>query len=371
MSARPGDVTDGTRPGLPPPGRRRYLDWLRGVAVLIMIEGHTIDSWTRESDRPSAVFQYAMLLGGMGAPLFLFLAGVAVALAATARGRRWGDRSRGAASVQRRGWQVFGFAFLFRLQSLVLSPGTSLISLLKVDILNVMGPGIVAAAALWRVGRRPLGAFTVLAGATVALAMVTPIVRASPAIAGLPDPLEWYLRPSPGHTNFTLLPWSGFVLAGAAAGVCIERATGAAERPILLLTGAVGLLLCAAGYAASFLPTIYAQSNFWTSSPTFFFIRTGLLLLSVPAAWAWSGRTFAVSALRPLELLGIHSLFVYWIHVEMIYGLLTAPLHQQLPVAGAVAGFAGFTLLMLGAVLVKRRLTQRRTGVVNTRSTAT
>ena len=371
MSARPGDATDGTRPGPPPPGRRRYLDWLRGVAVLIMIEGHTIDSWTRESDRPSAVFQYAMLLGGMGAPLFLFLAGVAVALAATARGRRWGDRSRGAASVQRRGWQVFGFAFLFRLQSFVLSPGTSLVSLLKVDILNVMGPGIVGAAALWRVGRTPLGAFTVLAGATVAVAMVTPIVRASSVVAGLPDPLEWYLRPSPGHTNFPLLPWSGFVLAGAAAGVCIEQATGAAERPILLLTGAAGLLLCAAGYAASLLPSIYAQSSFWTSSPTFFFIRTGLLLLSLPAAWAWSGRTWAVSALRPLELLGIHSLFVYWIHVEMIYGLLTAPLHKQLPVAGAVAGFAGFTLLMLGAVLVKRRLTQRRTGVVNSRSTAT
>ena len=371
MSARPGDATGGTRPGPTPPGRRRYLDWLRGVAVLIMIEGHTIDSWTRESDRPSAVFQYAMLLGGMGAPLFLFLAGVAVALAATARGRRWGDRARGAASVQRRGWQVFGFAFLFRLQSFVLSPGTSLVSLLKVDILNVMGPGIVAAAALWRLGRTPLGAFTVLAGATVAIAMVTPVVRASSLVAGLPDPLEWYLRPSPGHTNFTLLPWSGFVLAGAAAGVVIERAIGAAERPIILLTGAAGVLLCLGGYAASFLPTIYAQSSFWTSSPTFFFIRTGLLLLSIPAAWVWSGRSRAERALRPLELLGIHSLFVYWIHVEMIYGLLTAPLHRQLPVAGAVAGFAGFTLLMLGAVLVKRRLTRRWAGVVNTPSTAT
>jgi uncharacterized membrane protein len=297
-----------------------------------------------------------MLLGGLGAPLFLFLAGVAVVLAASARSGRWGDRGRAAASVQRRGWQVFGFAFLFRLQSFVLSPGTSPISLLKVDILNVMGPGIVAAASLWRLAPTALGAFAVLAGATAAIAMVTPVARASLLVAGLPDPLEWYLRPSAGHTNFTLLPWSAFVLAGAAAGVVLERGSRASERRTVLLIGLAGALLSLGGYAASFLPPLYAQTSFWTSSPTFFFIRAGLLLLSVPAAWVWSTVPGATAALRPLELLGIHSLFVYWIHVEMVYGLLTAPLHRRLPVEGAVAGFAVFTLAMLAAVLAKRRL---------------
>ena len=27
--------------------RRGYIDWLRGVSVLIMIEAHTLDAWTR------------------------------------------------------------------------------------------------------------------------------------------------------------------------------------------------------------------------------------------------------------------------------------------------------------------------------------
>ena len=358
MSTPGGDGTSGAPPGPVPPVRRRYLDWLRGVAVLIMIEGHTIDSWTRESDRPTALFQYAMLLGGMGAPLFLFLAGVAVVLAASARSQRWGDRARAAASVQRRGWQVFGFAFLVRLQSFVLSPGTSPISLLKVDILNIMGPGIVAAASLWRLAARARRAFVLLAGATAAIAMLTPIVRGSTWVGWLPDPLEWYLRPSPGHTNFTLLPWSGFVLAGAAAGVWLERGSGASERRAVLLIGLAGALLSLGGYAASLLPPIYAQTSFWTSSPTFFFVRAGLLLLSIPAAWVWSTVPGAPSALRALELLGIHSLFVYWIHVEMVYGLLTAPVHRRLEVEAAIAGFAVFTLLMLAAVLCKRRLTR-------------
>ena len=58
--------------------RRGYLDWLRGSPSLIMIEAHIVDSWTRLDDRGPSVYGWSMILGGFGAPLFLFLAGVAV-----------------------------------------------------------------------------------------------------------------------------------------------------------------------------------------------------------------------------------------------------------------------------------------------------
>ena len=57
------------------PGRRGYLDWLRGIAVLIMIGSHTIDSWTIVADRGRPAYRYALMIGGLGAPVFLFLAG--------------------------------------------------------------------------------------------------------------------------------------------------------------------------------------------------------------------------------------------------------------------------------------------------------
>ena len=88
-----------------------------------------------------------MILGGFGAPLFLFLAGVsarAVGRIEVSQDRRF-RCARGGRS-QKRGWQIFGLAFLFRLQSYVLSGGYSAVSLLKVDILNVMGPAIALAA---------------------------------------------------------------------------------------------------------------------------------------------------------------------------------------------------------------------------------
>ena len=47
-----------------------------------------------------------------------------------------------------RGLQVFALAFLFRLQSQLLGWG-ALVNFLKVDILNVMGIAMIAAALLW------------------------------------------------------------------------------------------------------------------------------------------------------------------------------------------------------------------------------
>ena len=91
-----------------------------------------------------------MILGGFGAPLFLLLAGVAVALSAGSKARRTGDPAAAAAPSCRSGLEVFLLAFLFRVQAWILgwaAPWT----LLRVDILNIMGPSIVAAAALWGV----------------------------------------------------------------------------------------------------------------------------------------------------------------------------------------------------------------------------
>ncbi|HEY7449870.1 MAG TPA: heparan-alpha-glucosaminide N-acetyltransferase domain-containing protein, partial [Vicinamibacterales bacterium] len=106
--------------------RRNYLDWMRGLAVLIMIEAHVVDAWTRMSDRGGIGFRNAIILGGFGAPLFLFLAGVAVVLAAESRQQRFGSPERAAAATRRRGWEIFGLSFLFRLQAYLLSPGATL-----------------------------------------------------------------------------------------------------------------------------------------------------------------------------------------------------------------------------------------------------
>ncbi len=93
---------------------------MRGLAVLIMIEAHLLDSWTGVPDRETREFGWAMILGGTGAPLFLFLAGVAVALSAGSKYRKSGDVTAASRPVARRGLEIFGLAFLFRIQAWIL-----------------------------------------------------------------------------------------------------------------------------------------------------------------------------------------------------------------------------------------------------------
>jgi uncharacterized membrane protein len=343
------------------PVRRGYLDWLRGVAVLIMIEAHMFDSWTRFPDNRSREFEYAMVLGGFGAPLFLFLAGVIVPLSAGSKLRRSGDRGRAWRTVARRGLEIFGLALLFRVQAWILgwaNPG----DLLKVDILNIMGPSMIAAAGLWSMHRSAAGRALIFGAATTLVVVLTPFVRAWPALGSLPDPLEAYLRPTAALSNFTFFPWSAFVLGGALVGAALDSARSVdQERHLNLAFAACGAALAAVAYRASFhssvLPESFPPTSFWTTSASFFFIRIGLLIAAVGVAWAWESRP-AAARWSPLRQLGRTSLFIYWIHVEMIYGVVAYYLRKSISWGTTWMYYALFIAFMLACSIAKDRVVE-------------
>ena len=313
-----------------------------------MIAAHVTDAWTRDADRHDDRYFATVFVNGLGAPMFLLLAGVALAMAAESRARRVGP-VKAAASVHARGWQVFGLAFLFRLQAQLLGWGP-LINLLKVDILNVMGLALICSAWVWRLAGSRAARVAAYALATAAFAFLTPLVRDAAWIGWLPDPVEWYLRPAPNRATFTLFPWAGFLTAGAMVGELIEAARSEAqERSVQVWLAVAALAGICAGYAASFLPSLYANAQFWTTSPAFFLIRLGLVLSLVPLAW-WLGLTW-----EPLVTLGRSSLFVYWIHVEMVYGALAIPLRQLMPWEVTVAAAVALCGVLYGLVRLKNR----------------
>jgi uncharacterized membrane protein len=345
--------------------RRTYLDWLRGIGVLIMIEAHTLDSWTQLSERNRSSYQWAIVLGGFGAPIFLFLAGVAMVLAINARTRRGMSAAEAGRRATRRGWEVFGLAFLFRLQSLLISGG-GMRAYLKVDILNVMGVAMLVASWLLRRCRTTPARVAALVTAVVLVAMLTPTVRSFQWLDRLPDPLEAYLRPIPGRTTFTLFPWASFLFGGALVGIFLDRdRTKETRHNVMLLVA--GLSVAAAGYATSYLPPLYAETSYWTSSPTFFFVRLGLIATLVPVAYAWSRTRLGRWGRSPLQEFGVASLFVYWIHVEMVYGVVSTPLHRALTFEQALFALALFSLFLFGLVRLKSRWASRRAGEKSTK----
>jgi uncharacterized membrane protein len=200
------------------------------------------------------------------------------------------------------------------------------------------------------------------AASICAFTFVTPFVRAVPWLSGLPDPIEAYLRPSGGYAAFPLFPWAGFLFAGVLVGDLVDAVRqGNRHRWLLhgplLVAGTGGVTLAT---MASYRPALFPTADFWHDSPTIFFIRLGVVVAVVPIAWIIEGLSerglLPRAPFRALVTLGRSSLFVYWIHVEMVYGVIAEPLKQALPLWATQAAWLLLTLALYQIVIWKNRL---------------
>src|SRR5215467_13011797 len=117
-----------------------YIDWLRGLACVLMFQTHCYDAWLGPPARNSNIYIYSQLGGTFPAPLFLFLAGVTFAIVTDKLVRKNEPANQIAKTTIKRGAEVFILGLLFRLQEFVIALGWAPRSdLFRVDILNTIG----------------------------------------------------------------------------------------------------------------------------------------------------------------------------------------------------------------------------------------
>ena len=332
-------------------GRLPYLDWMRGIAVLVMIPCHTFNSLTRMDLREGGPYVLSQFVGGMAAPLFLFLAGVTFAFGMERQERRGASwKAKLAVSLRRAGY-ILLLAFLFRFSNWAFaSPRGPWQNMLRVDILNCMGFGlaVLAPAALLP------GVVRARAMALAGLA----IAAASPVMNGLdwsgaPEVVRNYLVPS--HMAFAFFPCAAYLAFGLSAGTMIRRLSAdRVERTMQWLVVA-GLVMVAAGQYFSSIPySVYTKSSFWIDSPALIIIRVGLILVLMAAAYLWT-EFAAADRWSWVQTMGKTSLMVYWVHVVLVYGSLATRWKRSLSVEEATAATIGVTLLMLGLAMARLR----------------
>jgi uncharacterized membrane protein len=331
--------------------RLLYIDWLRGIAVLFMVLWHSIDAWTLQTDRGTWAFTVIIFAAGWAAPLFLLLAGVSVSLAAGARVARGLSRADASWRLQKRGWQIVLLAHVFRFQSFLLNPNGSWNSILKPDILNILGLGLVAAAFCWKRADSRRAAVLWLIGPAVLVLALTPLSREWWWPTLLHVRFEAYIRPVGNFGVFSIFPAVAYVFAGAYLGWLVGEYRNAESWLHRRLAAAAVLLIAVGG-------SLSAAHAFEVPSPIdsvpFFVWRTGAMILAFAAAWALVRRR-SVDSWSPLVLFGQTSLFVYWIHVEIAYGVFTYPIRHSLPLSISFPLYVAFTLSLLGAASLWRR----------------
>src|SRR5579859_1229285 len=364
--------------------RLAYIDWMRGLACVLMFQTHCYDSWLSPEARKSSLYSWSQLGGTLPAPLFLSLSGVSFALV-TERLRDKGAVPREIAKTTiRRGAEIFALGLLFRVQEYALGfrwvPWTDL---LRVDILNMLGLSMMLMGILcWLSGGRTpdnasapsqsvaasrnRGIFTGILAAAI-VAMATPLLWTSQRPSHLPWPLESYINGvhvfgTPQPWLFPVFPWSAFAFAGLAVGFFLF--TDIAKRN----EGLTFVVLGATGVSACWLSIkldqsrvqLYSVYDFWHTSPNFFLMRCGILLIILFLVYAWCRWGLAQMGFSPIIQLGKTSLLVYWVHIEFVYGWLSIRPKRQCSILQATTGLIIIFLAMLALSLLRTNWKNRR-----------
>jgi len=359
--------------------RLSYIDWMRGLACVLMFQTHCYDAWLSPEARQSKFFMISQLGGTFPAPLFLFLAGISFALVLDKLRRKNLTPAQIARTTLRRGAEIFAFGLLFRLQEYLIAWGWAPLSdLLRVDILNTIGLSMMLMGLLcWLVlaaqpeTRSSLALILSAAGAATLISLLTPPLWTTWRPDWLPWPLESYVNGvhnlgTPQAWLFPIFPWTAFAFAGLAAGFILQSEWARKrESMIFLSAGAAGLLLVEASRWLDARPhQFYAVYDYWHTSPNFFLIRVGMLLVILAASYAWC--RWVIGQLRagqwnfsPLIQLGQASLLVYWVHIEFVYGRFSIlPKHVQ-SIRTASLGLLTIFLAMLLLAFLRTKLKGR------------
>ena len=300
----------------PPAQRLPYLDWLRGLAALIMLQGHVFHSFLRNDLRRGGAYQLSQYVGGMPPAVFLFLLGVTFAFLMDSLERKGIPAPRRIMGCLRRSGYIFAVAFLFRLQLWVVSIDKSpWTDLLRVDVLNVMGVSllILSVMAAFRTAERIR--LCAILGVAIALA--------SPVISGLdwsatPAFLRFYIIPD--KLNFGIFPWMAFVAFGMSVGSILRRTRPEDLMATMQWFGWGGLALAFGCWTIPNMGlTIYPNADYWLNSPALILIKLGVTLMLLAFSYLW---TLQVSPARwgLIRQFGMTSLLVYWVHLELVYG---------------------------------------------------
>jgi uncharacterized membrane protein len=346
--------------------RIAYIDWLRGLACLMMFQTHCYDSWLSGPARVGRFMTFSQLGGTLPAPLFLFLSGISFALVTDKLRQKGISADEIARTTILHGGEIFLLGMLFRLQEFLLGqPGAPWTDLLRVDVLNVIGVSLMMMGVACRIAaaggaagplqsRRATIVTAVVCAA--AIAVFTPPLWTS----WRPHSLAWWLESyvngvhtfgKPQPWLFPIFPWAAFAFVGLAAGSLLLFEWARKNEALALASAGVsGIALIALGlWLDARHVRFYGIYDFWHTSPNFFLVRAGVVLVILFLGYAWCRWGAGEWGFSPLIEMGKCSLLIYWVHFEFVYGGLSiVPRHNasiKLATLGLITIFVAMTVL--------------------------
>lgn len=303
-----------------------FIDLMRALAVLMMVQGHTVDTLLADNYRTfdSPLFTLWWSIRGLTAPIFLFTAGTVFTYLLRMNKVPFGENIRVKKGIKRF-FMLICIAYFMRYPTPYVVYFKEVTdyqwkNFFAVDVLHLIAFGILFVIGLSYIAEkfRIRDSIIFSTAAFISFVLYAPFAKVN-WVEFLPMPLAGYLYQGSGSL-FPLVPWAGFVFSGAFLGSYLASNPDAFRTRLfsirLLYIGLLFLALSAVGNV--FEIAIYGESNFWTTSPNLIFFRLGIVVLLNSMVSYLALKFQHIPKL--LMAIGRNSLPIYVVHIIILYG---------------------------------------------------
>lgn len=340
-----------------------FLDMMRAFAVLMMVQGHTIDAFLSDSyrDLTSIPFNIWFTMRGFTAPIFMFTSGVVFTYLLRLNKEPFFNNPRVKKGFIRfvtlviigyllryPTYTFFDFSVVTREQWYIF---------FTVDALHLIGFGLLFVLILSFISEKlKIGDWIIFSVGAIFFFIMFNFTESINWISIFPLPMAAYFYHGTG-SYFPFFPWAGYVISGGILGSYLAHNPGeflTKKFGVKLLYFGIGFLT----FAFLFFQIenlFYGTKTFWTDSAYLICLRIGWVLVMN------SVMSFIALKLKSIpdivKLVGRHTLLIYAVHVVIIYGSAWLPgfdriLHKQLSILEAVGAAVLMIILMVWMVVL-------------------
>lgn len=369
----------------PRPPRVIGIDIARGIASILMVQGHAFDAWASESAKASPWFAVELLfLQTLALPAFLVLSGASLAFRVEAAVVRGQSASFVRRAVIRRALSIVGVGYALNAVSALLDGWDGPQTWLRADVLHVIGLSLAVLALALRGQKNSGDAIDVSNWVRACWALAILPIIACPWVSRLSHDVEGPIGfvlglfvDVSGITRMPLVP----LVSWAAMGVVVGRAmiernrlvrsiAGAPSRTLfVMLLGAIAIAMIgtlAQNEIAQRLGGVFDRRHVAVMANAVQLAARGIGVVAFGALFAlW----IPERARKALVILGRGSLWAYVFHIPLCYGHVArwAGLQNALSLGECAIAASVLVLLSVGAAFGKHLSRSRATPDVSIR----
>ena len=331
-----------------------FIDLMRAIAVLQMVQGHTVDVFLSNNYRTldNPFFAVWLFMRGMTAPIFLFSSGTVFTYLFRLHNHTFDSNPRVAKGVKR-------FLMLLFLGYLLRYPSPTIVdfsnvsaaawqTFMSIDVLQLIGSGLLIVMILeFIIEKLKLNVYMVYGITAIICFYIFPFTELVNWSKFLPPYLASYLYKGTG-SQFPLFPWVGYVLCGSFLGSYL------AKKPMVFKTSEfsknlfiAGLIFMSISLIGHIVGTIWVINYNWDASPNLMILRIGFVLVMNSVVSLICLKMDAIP--RIIILIGRNTLLIYVVHLSILYGTCWNPgLSVLFDKTFDVWNTVGSAVLMLG-----------------------